>query len=533
MLAGPAAEDDGDAGLAGGLVHRPRPYRPTLADMADDPLTRTPARPALRPARSPSRPAGRDTSRTRRSTRPITMASTYVAGGDLEYGRYGNPTWTAFEDALGALEGGRCLAFASGLAAVATVLDLVGHGAKVVAPAARLQRHDHAARRPRGPRPAHGRAGRHHRHRRRRRGLRRRRAGLAGVADQPGPRGRRHPDDHRRRARGRRLRRRRQHLRHSPAPDARSSDGVDLVVHSATKYLAGHSDVLLGAIVTRDDELYAVLKGRRDLLGADPRHRSRRGWRCAACAPCTCASSAPRPTPQELVRRLAEHPARRRGPLPRLRRRSSSIVLAQGAMAADLLTHKTTLWVHATSLGGVESTFERRRRWKTEAADHPRGPGPALRRHRGRRGPLGRPAHARSDCAGDESAAAPARRSLERQSRLGLGVAGDEGVHHLQRGHPAVDDRVDVLGDRGVDAGAARRGRAATRRTWRPRRPGGSRRRSPRWSCPGRASRRRCGCATAARSRWRRGRRGRRGPSGSAGWRPAPSRAGRSRRGRG
>ena len=49
------------------------------------------------------------------------MASTYVAGGDVEYGRYGNPTWTAFEDALGALEKGRCLAFSSGLAAVATI----------------------------------------------------------------------------------------------------------------------------------------------------------------------------------------------------------------------------------------------------------------------------------------------------------------------------------------------------------------------------------------------------------------------------
>ena len=57
---------------------------------------------------------------------PITMAATYVAGGDVEYGRYGNPTWTALEDALGALEGGRCLTFASGLAPVATVLDLVG-----------------------------------------------------------------------------------------------------------------------------------------------------------------------------------------------------------------------------------------------------------------------------------------------------------------------------------------------------------------------------------------------------------------------
>src|SRR3954447_6268668 len=65
---------------------------------------------------------------------PITMASTYVAGGDREYGRYANPSWTAFEDALGELEGGRCLAFASGLAAVATVLDLVGHDELVVAP---------------------------------------------------------------------------------------------------------------------------------------------------------------------------------------------------------------------------------------------------------------------------------------------------------------------------------------------------------------------------------------------------------------
>ena len=42
-------------------------------------------------------------------------------------------------------------------------------------------------------------------------------------------------------------------------------------------------------------------------------------------------------------------------------------------MAADLLVHKTDLWVHATSLGGVESTFERRRRWKAEPATIPDG----------------------------------------------------------------------------------------------------------------------------------------------------------------
>jgi cystathionine gamma-synthase len=49
------------------------------------------------------------------------------------------------------------------------------------------------------------------------------------------------------------------------------------------------------------------------------------------------------------------------------------VVLAGGAIAADLLTHKTVLWVHATSLGGVESTFERRRRWRTEPATIPDG----------------------------------------------------------------------------------------------------------------------------------------------------------------
>jgi cystathionine gamma-synthase len=50
-----------------------------------------------------------------------------------------------------------------------------------------------------------------------------------------------------------------------------------------------------------------------------------------------------------------------------------SVVLAQGALAADLLTHQTKLWVHATSLGGVESTFERRRRWKSESPTVPEG----------------------------------------------------------------------------------------------------------------------------------------------------------------
>ncbi len=295
---------------------------------------------------------------------PITMASTYVAGGDVEYGRYGNPTWTALEDVLGKLEGGRCLTFSSGLAAVATVLDLVGTGAKVVAPRnayngtvmqlsdlesrGRLQVElvdvtdtdavvracDDAAlvwlESPTNPAleiadiaaitiAAHE-------------------AGAYVVVDNTFA---------------------------TPLLQTPLADGVDVVVHSATKYLAGHSDVLMGAVMTRDDELYAVLKGRRDLVGAIPgafeAWLTLRGVRTLHLRVERAQANA-----QELVRRLAEHPAIGEVRYPGFGG-IVSIELAQGAMAADLLTRKTKLWVHTTSLGGVESTFERRRRWKTES----------------------------------------------------------------------------------------------------------------------------------------------------------------------
>jgi cystathionine gamma-synthase len=74
----------------------------------------------------------------------------------------------------------------------------------------------------------------------------------------------------------------------------------------------------------------------------------------------------------ELARRLSVHPAVEEVRYPGFGG-IVAIVLAEGALAADLLVHKTKLWVHATSLGGVESTFERRRRWKAEAATVPEG----------------------------------------------------------------------------------------------------------------------------------------------------------------
>ena len=52
---------------------------------------------------------------------PVTFASAFVAGGDHVYARYSNPSWSALEEALGALEGGECITFASGMAAVSAV----------------------------------------------------------------------------------------------------------------------------------------------------------------------------------------------------------------------------------------------------------------------------------------------------------------------------------------------------------------------------------------------------------------------------
>ncbi len=300
---------------------------------------------------------------------PITMAATYVAGGDWEYGRYTNPTWTAFEEALGALEGGRCLSFASGLAAVTSLLDLVSIGEKVVAPrhsynGVTMQLADLESRgrivtqlvdiedtaavvaacedaaivwleSPTNPAleiadiptiiaAAH-------------------RAGATVIFDNTFA---------------------------TPILQQPLAMGADIVVHSATKFIAGHSDVVMGAIVTQSDELYDVLKGRRDLTGAIPgpfeAFLALRGLRTLPLRVERSQSNA-----AELARRLAEHPLIDSVRYPGFGGILS--VIFASADQAERFVHGTELWTNATSLGGVESTFERRRRWKTEPATIPEG----------------------------------------------------------------------------------------------------------------------------------------------------------------
>ncbi len=305
---------------------------------------------------------------------PITMASTYVAGGMREYGRFTNPTWTAFEEALAALEGGEeggahCLAFSSGMAAVATVLDLVGADQVVVAPRhayngsvmqladlasrgriqARLVDIDNTAavvaacedaalvwiESPTNP--------------------------AMEIADIPAITAAAH-------AAGARVVV--DNTFSTPVLQRPLEHGVDLVLHSATKYISGHSDVLMGALVTRDTELLAVLKGRRDLVGAIPgafeAWLALRGLRTLPLRVERAQANA-----AELTGRLRAHPTITEVRYPGFGG-MISIVLPD-ADAADRLTRGTSLWVHATSLGGVESTFERRRRWASEPATIPEG----------------------------------------------------------------------------------------------------------------------------------------------------------------
>lgn len=69
------------------------------------------------------------------------FSSTYTSPGqpsehELTYGRFHNPTWTAWESALGLLEGGQTTAFASGMAGIAAVLGVtVRPGDTIVLPA--------------------------------------------------------------------------------------------------------------------------------------------------------------------------------------------------------------------------------------------------------------------------------------------------------------------------------------------------------------------------------------------------------------
>jgi cystathionine gamma-synthase len=150
--------------------------------------------------------------------------------------------------------------------------------------------------------------------------------------------------------------------------------GADLSVQSATKFLGGHSDLLSGTASTTDPELAAALRRHRSLHGATPgmleSYLALRGTRTLALRLERSQSNA-----ALLAGRLAEHPMVDGVRYPGLPDHAGHALAAAqlagfgsvlsfdirgGGRAADNLCQSVRLIRHATSLGGVESTIERR-----------------------------------------------------------------------------------------------------------------------------------------------------------------------------
>ena len=310
---------------------------------------------------------------------PIYQTSTYAQTGinehrGYDYARSDNPTRTALQTALAALEGGRFgLAFASGMAAIDTLLRLVAPGQRVVcgndlyggtfrlfdkvlaitgvrftfvdtsdtaAVAAELAREPARLvwlESPTNPTL--------------------RLADIAAISAAAHAAGAQVAVDN---------------TFASPALQQPLALGADFAVHSTTKYIGGHSDVVGGAIVTNDAAAYERLKFLQNAVGAVPGPMdcflTLRGIKTLGLrlrAHCDNATA--------VARFLSDHPAVAEVIYPGLdshpqyelaRRQMSgpggmvSFTLRGGEAAARAVAQRTRLFTLAESLGGVESLIE-------------------------------------------------------------------------------------------------------------------------------------------------------------------------------
>ena len=315
---------------------------------------------------------------------PIELSSTFIAPGATGYGRYGNKTWSALESAIESLERGSTLVFSSGLAAISAVFSILPRGAVIVASqngysgtmvllrqleasgAAEVRYVDISnteqvldalkgstllwIESPTNP--------------------------ALEVADMPT-------------------------IIHAakllnvgvavdntfatPLIQQPLEMGADVVIHSLTKYIAGHSDVILGSISTKDSALFDRLHEVRKFHGAIPGPfevwLALRGLRTLGVRMERAQKSA-----LELATRLTLHPAVDRVRYPGLptdphHQIAKSFMKGFGAVisfdhnggaeAADKACAASRLVAHATSLGGVESLWERRHRWSAESPTIP------------------------------------------------------------------------------------------------------------------------------------------------------------------
>jgi cystathionine gamma-lyase len=307
------------------------------------------------------------------------FSSLYHLSGDpaggYEYGRYGNRTWAAFEAAIGELEGGQALVFSSGMAAcTAVLLPLLTPGDVLVAPAdgypaLRTLAREHLEPRgvevrlaPSGPALAD--------------------AVEDGVtlvwAESPSNPGLEVCD----------LRElaRRAHLAGAllavdntlatPLGQRPLELGADFSISSDTKYVSGHSDLLLGHVAVDDEGLFARLRGWRTTAGsiAGPfetwlAHRSlatldvRLERQCGNALALAQALAARDDVASVRYPGLDGDPAHELA-AAQMSRFGSVITFDLGSRErAELFLALSELIADATSFGGVHSIAERRARW--------------------------------------------------------------------------------------------------------------------------------------------------------------------------
>jgi cystathionine gamma-lyase len=311
------------------------------------------------------------------------FSSTYTTPGDpadhtLTYGRFHNPTWTAWEEALGVLEGGEVVAFASGMAAVAAVFGVtLTRGDVLVLPSdcyynvrrlasawlealgveVRLvpTKGDHTAalegarllwlETPSNPLLDV--------------------CDIGALAQQASARGALVAVDN----------------TTATAYLQQPLDlGATIVMASDTKALSGHSDLLLGHVATRDAGLTAALRTWRTHHGAVPgpmevwlAHRSlptlplRLGRQCGTAERLAAALSSREDVRAVHYPGLPAHPGHRIAQR-QMRAFGSLVSFDLGTRArAETFLGALTIVREATSFGGVHSIAERRARWGGDA----------------------------------------------------------------------------------------------------------------------------------------------------------------------
>ena len=151
--------------------------------------------------------------------------------------------------------------------------------------------------------------------------------------------------------------------------------GADFVLHSATKFLGGHHDLLLGVLVCRREEDHERLLEFRTRTGAIATPDAA-ALLLRSLETLRVRVERQSATALELARRLAEHPAVELVRYPGLEPDPLAARYMEGGFGALLsfdvrgdaqaVESSVALIANATSLGGVRSTLESRRRWEGE-----------------------------------------------------------------------------------------------------------------------------------------------------------------------